>query len=145
MSLFEKFARKYFEEAVKDLERAERALRFNDYPQAVFYAQQSVEKAVKAMLETRKKVVYNHGPELVGIFAEAFEKEWVEGYNVIVEALEFLTEYYTRSRYPFVLRGNVLGPEDVIDMETALKGVELARKALDVVKEYLRRRGVIQS
>lgn len=143
MSLFEKFAKKYFEEAVKDLERAERALRLNDYPQAVFYAQQCVEKAVKAMLESRKKVVYNHGPELVGIFVETFEREWMEEYNIIVEALEFLTEYYTRSRYPFVLKGNVLSPEDVIDMDIALKGVELARKALDVVKEYLRRRGVI--
>ncbi|WP_440059489.1 HEPN domain-containing protein [Thermogladius sp. 4427co] len=143
MSLFERFARKYFEEAVKDLGRAERAFNIGDYPQAVFYAQQCVEKAVKAMLESRKRVVYNHGPELIGIFVEVFEGEWVSDYNTIVEALEFLTEYYTRSRYPFVFKGNVLGPEDVIDMGVAAKGIELARKALGVVKDYLRRRGVI--
>ncbi|MEM4369431.1 MAG: HEPN domain-containing protein [Desulfurococcaceae archaeon] len=46
MSIFEKFARKYFEEALRDLERARRALQFNDYPQAVFYAQQCVVKCI---------------------------------------------------------------------------------------------------
>lgn len=145
MSLFEKLARKYFEEALKDLERAERALKLADYPQAVFYAQQCVEKAVKAMLEVKRRVVYNHGPELVGVFVEVFEKEWAEDFQRVVEALEYLTEYYTRSRYPFVLRGEVLGPSDIIDSSVALRGVELARKALEVVRDYLRRRGVIQS
>lgn len=69
--------------------RAERALSLGDYPQAVLYAQRCVEKAVKATLEAKKRVVYNHGPELVGIFMEVFEKELVENY-VIIGALEYL-------------------------------------------------------
>jgi len=109
VNIFEKFARKYFEEAAKDLERAERALKFNDYPQTIFYAQQCVEKAVKAMLELRRRVVYNYGPELIGIFVEVFESEWVGEFNVVVNALEYLTEYYTRSKYPFLMLGEVLG------------------------------------
>lgn len=44
MGVFEKFAKKYFNEAVKDLERAKRAIELNDYSQAAFYAQQCVEK-----------------------------------------------------------------------------------------------------
>lgn len=143
MSLFEKFARKYFEEAVKDLERAERAFKFGDHPQAVFYAQQSVEKAVKSMLESKKRVVYNHGPELIGIFVEVFEKEWVDEFNSIVEALEYLTEYYTRSRYPFILRGEVLSPDDIINRDIASKSINLASRALEVVGNYLRRRNII--
>lgn len=143
MSLFDKFAKKYFEEAGRDLERARRAFNFNDYPQAVFFAQQCVEKAVKAMLEAKKRVVYNHGPELVGIFVEVFEKEWLEDFRFIVEALEFLTEYYTRSRYPFVLRGEVLSPSDVVDRDTAERGIDLASRALEVVKGYLRGRGIV--
>lgn len=70
--------------------------------------------------------VYDHGPELVGIFVETFEKECLEDYRFIVEALEYLTEYYTRARYPFVIRGEVLGPGDIIDKEIASKGIELA-------------------
>ncbi|MEM4870000.1 MAG: HEPN domain-containing protein, partial [Desulfurococcaceae archaeon] len=63
MSIFEKFARKYFEEALRDLERARRALQFNDYLQAVSCARRCVEKCVKALLEVKKRVVYNQGPE----------------------------------------------------------------------------------
>lgn len=143
MSIFEKFAKKYFEEALKDLNRAEKALQFDDHPQAVFYAQQCVEKCVKALLEVKRRVVYNHGPELTGIFVDVFGDEWVEGFNTIVEALEYLTEYYTRSRYPFLFRGEVLGPEDIVSREIAVKGIELAKKVVEVVRGYLMGKGVI--
>jgi HEPN domain-containing protein len=41
VSVFGKFARRCFEEAVKDLARARRALSFEDYPSSVFYSQQA--------------------------------------------------------------------------------------------------------
>lgn len=143
MSIFEKFAKKYYEEAVKDLYRAERALEYSDFPQAVFYAQQCVEKCVKSLLEVKKRVVYNHGPELISIFIEAFERDWISEFNAVVEALEFLTEYYTRSRYPFLIKGEVFSPSEIVSREIALKGIELAKKALEVVKSYLARRNII--
>jgi len=145
VSVFEKFAKKYFEESLKDLERAKRAIEAGDYPQAVFYAQQSLEKGVKAMLEVRKRVVYNHGPELIGIFSEVFENEWQEEFNSIVEGLEYLTEYYTRARYPFLMRGEVISPDDIVTLEIAERGIILAEKALEVVRNYLARRGIISS
>ena len=89
MSIFIKFARKYFEEAVRDLQRAKRALGFEDYPQAAFYAQQCVEKAVEAMVEVKKRVVHNHGPELIAVFSEVFDDEWREEHGVVVQALEY--------------------------------------------------------
>jgi len=46
-----------------------------DYPQPVFYAQQPIEKGVEAMLEVKRKVVYDHGPELIGIFSDVFSEE----------------------------------------------------------------------
>jgi HEPN domain-containing protein len=143
LGVFEKFAKKYLDEASKDLERAKRAFELSDYPQAVFYAQQCTEKAVKAMLEVKRRVVYNHGPELIGLFVEVFEDEWSKDFEDVVEALEYLTEYYTRARYPFLLRGEVLGPEDVVDREVAVKGLERAKKALEVARNYLRARGVV--
>ncbi|MDK6028834.1 hypothetical protein QPL79_05605 [Ignisphaera sp. 4213-co] len=81
----------------------------------------------------RRRVIYNHGPELIGIFVEVFESEWVGEFDVVVNALEYLTEYYTRSRYPFLMLERFWGPEDVIDAE----------KALEVVRNYLKRRAVI--
>lgn len=87
MSIFQKFARKYFDEFLRDLERAKRAFIVEDYPQAVFYAQQSLDKGVKAMLEVRRRIVYNHGPELIGVFAEVFESERRREFDHIMEAL----------------------------------------------------------
>lgn len=143
MSIFVKFAKKYFEEASKDLERAKRATNLGDYPQAVFYAQQCVEKSVKALLEARRRVVYNHGPELVAHLLEAYRDEWSEELEQVVAALEYLSEYYTRARYPFLLRGEVISPGELIDASIASKGVELAEKALRIVGNVLRRLGVI--
>ncbi len=145
MSIFKKFSRKYFEESSKDLERAKRALSIRDYPQALFYAQQSVEKGVKAMLELKMKAVYNHEPELISIFSETFMSEWREEYGKIIEALEYLTEYYTRARYPFLFRGEVYGPSDIITKEIAEKGIKLAEKAFEVIKNFLRRSNIISS
>lgn len=143
MSIFEKFAKKYFEEGKKDVERALRALNVNDYSQAVFYAQQCVEKSVKAMLEVKRKTIYNHGPELIAVFSETFSQEWNTRYSVILEALEYLTEYYTRARYPTLFRGEVYGPSDIVTREIAEKGVELAKKVLEVVEDFLRRCNIV--
>ncbi|GEM_PF-299291 len=143
MSIFDRFAEKYYMESLKDLERARKALRYEDYPQAVFYAQQTVEKSVKAMLEAKRRVIYNHGPELISIFVDVFENEWEDEFEKILGALEYLTEYYTRSRYPFLLRGEVIGPEDVVTKEIAEKGLSLAERTVEVVGNYLRRRNII--
>jgi len=143
MSLFEKFARKYFEEAVLDLARAKRAFDVGDYPQAVFYAQQCAEKGAKAMLEAKRRVVLNQGPELVSAFVEVFEGEWSPELDEVVKALEYLMEYYARARYPFVLRGEVLGPSDIVTRDVADRGLYLAERALKAAEEHLRRRGII--
>jgi HEPN domain-containing protein len=140
VSIYDKFAEKYYQEAKRDLERALRALQFLDYPQAVFYAQQCVEKCVKALLEVKRRVIYSHGPELLSIFLEVFEKEWVEEFNTIANALEFLTEYYTRSRYPLLFRGEVYGPEEIITRDIAEKGIELAKRVIEVTGNYLKRK-----
>jgi len=143
LSVFVKFARKYFEEALRDLERARRALSFEDYPQAVFYAQQSVERRVKALLEARRRAVYNSGAELVFYLAETYRDSWFDELEFLASALEFLSEYYSRARYPFLLRGEVVSPSEFIDKSVAIKAVELAEKSLKVVESVLRRQGVI--
>ena len=105
MGFYEELARRSYREAVRDLERAKRALREGDYPDAVFHAHQCAEKAVKAMVEARREYVYNHGPRLASVFVRVFEGEWRREYDEVVDILGWFTEYYTRSRYPFLLRG----------------------------------------
>ena len=144
MGFYEEFARRYLREARKDLERARRALREGDYPEAVFHAQQCTEKAVKAMIEARREYVYNHGPRLASIFVRVFSDEWRPEYEDVVDTLGWFTEYYTRSRYPFLLRGRVVSPDEFIDEEVAKEAIERAARVLEVAERYLRERGVIR-
>ncbi len=143
MGFYEEFARKYFEEASHDFERARRSYREKDYPETVFHAQQCVEKAVKAMIEAKREFVYNHGPRLSSIFIRVFENEWRREYEEIVDILGWFTEYYSRSRYPFLLRGRVVSPSEYIDEEIANEALAKAEKVLNIAKEYLVEKGIL--
>jgi len=143
MTFYEEFARKYFLEARKDLERARRALIEGDYPEVVFHAQQCVEKAVKAMLEAKREYVYNHGPRLASIFVRVFENEWDSEFDEVVNVIGWFSEYYTRSRYPFMLKGKIVSPSEFIDEDIASESIEKALKVLGIAEKYLRKRGII--
>ncbi|MHA1860483.1 MAG: HEPN domain-containing protein [Candidatus Asgardarchaeia archaeon] len=75
MSYYEEFSRRYYSEARRDLDRAQRALKERDFPETLFHVQQSVKKAVKSMIEAKKEYVYNHGLKLASIFARVFKDE----------------------------------------------------------------------
>ncbi|OYT38459.1 MAG: hypothetical protein B6U89_05930 [Desulfurococcales archaeon ex4484_58] len=143
MGFYEEFARKYFEQALRDLERAKRSYREKDYPETVFHAQQCVEKAVKAMIEAKREYVYNHDPRLSSIFIRVFEREWRNEYDEIVDILGWFTEYYSRSRYPFLLRGHVVSPDEYIDREIANEAIIKAEKVVKIVQEYLVERKIL--
>ncbi|MBS7637425.1 HEPN domain-containing protein [Candidatus Bathyarchaeota archaeon] len=65
----------FFAEALKDVRRADEAFKEGDHPEAVFHAQQPVEKAVKAMIEDEREYVMNHGPALASQFSRLFVEE----------------------------------------------------------------------
>ncbi|MEM1584437.1 MAG: HEPN domain-containing protein [Nitrososphaerota archaeon] len=142
MSLFKEFARSYIREALRDLKRAENMLKAEDYPASIFFSQQCVEKAVKAMLEVKGEYVYNHGPRLAGYFLKTFQEDWRRGFDKILEALEKLQEYYTRSRYPFIIDEKVIEPSQYIPKEKAEKAIKLAEEAFLEAKRYLEDEGV---
>lgn len=80
---------------------------------------------------------------LVTIFSEVFENEWNDDFLKIVDALEYLSEYYTRARYPMLLKGDVLEPADIVSKNIASKGIEKAKEAMEVIKNFLRRNSII--
>ncbi len=143
MTFYEEFARKYFEGARKDLLRARKAMVEGDYPEVVFHAQQCVEKAVKAMIESRREYVYNHGPRLASIFARVFENEWRSEFDEVIDVIGWFLEYYTRSRYPFMLRGKVVSPDEYIDEEIAKEALNKALRVLRIAEGYLKSKGII--
>ncbi len=143
MGFYEEFARRYLEEALKDIKRASKGYEEKDFPECVFHAQQAVEKAVKAMIEARREYVYNHGPRLASLFIRIFEDEWRPEFEEVVDILGWFTEYYTRSRYPFLLRGAIVSPSEYIGEDTAVKAMGKARRVVEIARTYLRERGVL--
>ncbi len=143
MTFYEEFARKYYHEARKDLERSLRALNEGDYPEVVFHAQQCVEKLVKALIESKREYVYNHGPKLTSVFIRVFESEWRDEFEEVVDILGWFSEYYTRSRYPFMLRGRVVSPSEYIDRELAEEAIKKAKRVLRIAEGYLREKRII--
>jgi len=143
MGFFEEFARRFYLEAVKDLERAKRAFNESDFPDCVFHCQQCVEKAVKAMVETKREYVRNHGPVLASVFSRVFEGDWREEFEFVVDVLGWFLEYYTRSRYPFAMGGRIVSPGEFIDEETAKEALEKAERVLKIAGNFLKERGVL--
>jgi len=123
--------------------RARKAMVEGDYPEVVFHAQQCVEKAVKAMIESRREYVYNHGPRLASIFARVFENEWRSEFDEVIDVIGWFLEYYTRSRYPFMLRGKVVSPDEYIDEEIAKEALNKALRVLRIAEGYLKSKGII--
>jgi len=87
VGFYEEFARRFFAEALKDLRRARRALEEGDYPEAVFHAQQCVEKAVKALIEAKREYLANRGPGLASALVRVYRDEWCQELEEVVDVL----------------------------------------------------------
>lgn len=119
-------ARKWYKQAVHDLEMAERVLQIGGFDVAAFLAHQAVEKFLKAILALQgKEIPRTHYLDLlsreVGLPAELHER-----------VLD-LTPDYTLSRYPDVTDRV---PYEYYNEGIAAEKVDTARK----VYEYLRSR-----
>ena len=144
MQVFIEFARKFFEIAKRDLERARRALQEGDYPEAVFHAQQCVEKCCKALLELKGVYTYDHGPQIINLLVNLYSSELQEDkLRLLLEALSFLYGYYTFSRYPKLVGHRVVSPLEEIGRDIAEKALDLAQRVLTVCEDILRQKGVI--
>jgi len=143
VGFYEEFARRFFAEALKDLRRARRALNEGDYPEAVFHAQQCVEKAVKALIEAKREYPADRGPGLASALVRVYRDEWCQELEEVVDVLGWFTEYYTRSRYPFLLRGRVVSPDEFIDRGLAEEAITRAERVVRIVERILRGKGVV--
>ncbi len=114
MEKFRDFALKYLKIAEKDFERAKRNFDFEDYEAVTFYAQQCVEKSVKSVLELHGIFIKEH--EISNEFALLAKKEkFDENFSrKILTALEFFKLDWSRTRYPFIFKGEVTDPEEYL-------------------------------
>jgi HEPN domain-containing protein len=135
------FAKKFFELANKDLERANASMKSKDYSNAVFHAQQAIEKATKAMLET--KLFYTSEHNVLPYLMREFQGEWKKEFDKIVEALDYLHGEWSLTRYPRIVNGRVVSPDEEYDEAHAKKAIKLVFAALSVIEKFLSEKNVL--
>lgn len=109
--------------AREDLEVAEILFNEKRWAHVCFHAQQAAEKGLKALIENKKQV-----PKLHDLIKLAQEADWC-GYDVksFDSYFNFLNQFYTSTRYPFL---TTVLPHGV-------PGKKEAEQALRELKDFL--------
>ncbi|MEM4616763.1 MAG: HEPN domain-containing protein [Archaeoglobaceae archaeon] len=126
-------AKRWFSEALWDLETAKILREKGRYNSSVFYAHQSAEKAVKALLYSLNEVPWGHSVrELLERFFERIgEKE-----EKMLSFARELDRHYITSRYPDSLPSGT--PHEAYDEETARRTVEIAESVVEYARKFIR-------
>lgn len=123
----------WIELAKRDLERAKRAVEHDDRVSMVFWSQQAVEKALKALaLAVKRDAPKTHNirrlKEFIGLDLDLSRESWEKAYE--------LTQYYYVSRYPDIVEGV---PDQIISSKTGREAVEIAEKIVEAVMNEVKR------
>lgn len=89
-------ARDWLEQAKSDLKHAKNSLQMGDYAWACFAAQQSAEKAVKALFMKHNSIAWGHS---VSELLENLPKP-LQSNTELIEKAKKLDKYYIPTRYP---------------------------------------------
>jgi len=140
----EKFVENWLKLSRHDIEVAELMLKNYDWPNSVFYSQQSVEKAIKALLEANGIIVREHFLSKIlkrEILPKEKEKETIEK---IVEISSWFEKdkKWAITRYPIKRGGKIVLPEEVFTKEIASEALKKAMFVFDSVSKILKEKGV---
>ncbi|WP_054853312.1 HEPN domain-containing protein [Vulcanisaeta distributa] len=123
---------KWLAQALRDLRTAENSLNSGDYYACAFWSQQAVEKALKALLISRGKVVKGHDLVELGYI---IRDELRIDVSRIMDHLRELTTHYTTSRYPPDAANGL--PYEVYTKGKARSVLEMAREVVEWVRQNL--------
>jgi len=134
-------ALRWLSEAEWDLETAQILHREKRFNASTFYAHQSAEKAVKALLYHVNEAPWGHSIRvLLGRF---FTKTGSSDSRLeagLLACARELDRHYIPSRYPNALPAGT--PHEAYDEETSWRAIECARRILEYVRRVVRCGGV---
>lgn len=125
-------AKRWFTQAIKDLDDAKFNLSGKRYNVACFLAQQSVEKALKAYLLSKgAEEVWGHSTADLCKDAQNFDKDFA---NLQSDSAS-LDKYYIPTRYPNALPGGI--PAEAFDEVDAKRATSIAEKIISFIKSKM--------
>lgn len=128
----EEEAKRWFQQAKRDLEDAVYLKEGQRYNLACFLSQQAAEKAIKAYLYSQgAEFVWGHSVAELINDAIQFDKSFVE----VKKEGASLDKYYIPTRYPNGLPGGI--PSEAFTEEDAVSAIDKATKIIKFVEEKL--------
>ena len=121
----------WLNQANNDLEHAEASLEVEHYEWVCLAAQQSAEKAVKAIFYSLKSEVWGHG---IARLLESLPDEYKPSKELVQNAL-ILDRHYIPSRYP---NGLISGsPRDNYTIKDAEEAIKYAREIIKFCEDKI--------
>ncbi|OYT30633.1 MAG: DNA-binding protein [Thermoprotei archaeon] len=127
--------RLWIEAAREDIIDAEHMFTRKRYFRCAFFAQQAVEKTLKALFF----IVRREEPPHIHTITELYYLLKEKGFALpedLEEQLFILNKYYTVTRYPDAANGP---PKDSVDRIEAKRAIELAKRVIEYAEEYSRK------
>lgn len=121
----------WLRQARKDLDHAGRALEGGDYEWACFAAQQSAEKAVRALLHARGATVWGHAVTFLVAELAPEDKPSEE----LLDSMRELDTHYITSRYPDAHPAGA--PLDYYTRSTAERAAQATTRMIEHVEDRL--------
>ena len=122
---------KWLAQAFRDLRTTENSLNSGNYYACAFWSQQAVEKALKALLISRGRVVRGHDLVELGYI---IKDELHVDVSRIMDNLRELTTHYTTAKYPDAANGV---PYEIYTEGMARRILEKAREVVEWVRQNL--------
>ena len=126
-------AERWLKTAEEDLQAVDVLLRAGSFAQACFYAQQSGEKAVKALWYRMDADPWGHSVQK--LIADFPEKHTLPDLEQWIERAALLDKFYIPTRYPNGLPD--LTPGQVYTRDDARRGLEAARALVSACREWI--------
>ena len=136
----EDFARCMITDACRDLAIGSQLLQAAFYDKAVYHFQQSVEKAVKAVLIAFGVFQKSHvvGKVLRDLLRESrIPEKWPEALSEVAAISEDLEPEHSLSRYPGIVNDSLWIPSEEYTREDADTAATRAGKALEIAQQFL--------
>lgn len=119
----------WLEEAKVDLKRAERSLNDEDYSLSCYMSQQAIEKSLKALLISKKRIRPPHTYDLTVLYEGV--SDILSLSEEIEEKLPEVSQYYVTSRYP---NAGITRPSKSFNRRQAERAIGVARYIVEKVE-----------
>ncbi|MHA1973436.1 MAG: HEPN domain-containing protein [Candidatus Hodarchaeales archaeon] len=132
----EKLANLFMKKAEGDLKSAEILYKAGRYADAAYHAQQSAEKAIKAILLLNNVDVREHivSQNFVRYIGHLIPPDQDEAFHKVVEAVVNLEQHWIRPRYPYITTRFNWDPEEQYNAINTEKAIETAHFVLKNIK-----------